>query len=162
MANRRDRWYCQSDGTSVVDIFPKKNERYACMLILLGKISTCCFKNRCFFESHPHRIRKEKRKQWISVWRLPAVTDIENLKFSVLHKGSEIFFSACAFDCFGLIDGKTFHKPPEFLTRQKTGFRSIPRPLEPAVSVKPFLEQHKTILIKMECLKFTAIPSTER
>ena len=60
------------------------------------------------------------------------------------------------------IDGKTFHKPPEFLTRQKTGFRSIPRPLEPAVSVKPFLEQHKTILIKMECLKFPAIPSAEK
>lgn len=48
MANRRDRWYCQSDGTSVVDIFPKKNERYACMLILLGKISTCCFKTDVF------------------------------------------------------------------------------------------------------------------
>lgn len=90
MANRRDRWYCQSDGTSVWISF-LKNERYACMLILLGKISTCCFKTDVF-ESHPHRIRKEKRKQWISVWRLPAVTDIENLKFSVLHKGSEIFF----------------------------------------------------------------------
>ena len=87
--------------------------------------------------------------------------DTENLKFSVLHKGSEILFSPGAFDCFGLVNGKIFHKPPEFLARQKAGLRSIPRPLEPAISVKPLLEQHKTILIKMECLEFPAVPSTE-
>ena len=33
MANRRDRWYCQSDGTSVVDIFPKKmKDKYSIIL----------------------------------------------------------------------------------------------------------------------------------
>ena len=99
--------------------------------------------------------------RWISVRRLPAVIDTENLKFSVLHKGSEILFSPGAFDRFGLVNGKTFHQPPEFLACQETGFRSIPRPLEPAVSVKPLLKQYKTILIKMKCFEFPAVPSAE-
>ena len=131
------------------------------MLILLGKISTCCLKMGAFFECHPHRIRKEKRRQWISVRWMPAVMDTENLKFSVLHKGSEILFSPGSFDRFGLVNGKPFHKPPEFLARQEAGFRSIARPLEPAVSVKPLLEQYKTILVKMERLEFPAVPSAE-
>lgn len=91
----------------------------------------------------------------------PGLRKINVFKFSVLHKGLKVFlFSACP-DCFWLVNGKSFHKPPEFLAAQESGFGGVPGPLEPAGTVQPFLEQDKPVFIKMESFQLPAVFSTE-
>jgi hypothetical protein len=84
------------------------------------------------------------------------------LNFSVFHKASEIVFLSGHPDCLWLINRQPFHQPAEFLTGQKTGFRSVAWSLETPASIQPFLIEYKAILIVVECLDLSAVPAAEQ
>ena len=84
---------------------------------------------------------------------------MENLCFSQRLK---ILLPPTDPDCLWLVDGKAFHKPPEFLPGKKPCFRSIPRPLETSDSIQPFLHQDESCFVKVKGFDFTAVPSAEQ
>ena len=162
MANCRKCWYRQSDGIPYVDISPKRMRLHTDFPSSLERYPHLFWQETCPSRHHPHDTWTKKVRLWITVSAPFWNWKYRIFKFSVLHKILKILLFPTAFDRFWLIDRKAFHKPAEFLTCQEPGFRSIPGPLEPAASIKPFLQKYKPILVKMQCFEFAAVPSTEK
>ena len=158
MANRRCSGHRHFDGSRIVDIFRPETDWQR----LPGtdpREDIHLLEDRSSFLLTLSTLRGRPVDNYAAGFRPGR---IKFFRFSVLHKISEILFLSGSPDCPGLVNGKPFHKPAEFLPAQEAGLGSVPGPLEPAAPVKTFLEQHKSIFIEMKCFKFPAVSSAEQ
>ena len=123
MANCRKCWYRQSDGIPYVDISPKRIRLHTDFPSSLERYPHPFWQETCPSRHHPHDTWTKKVWLWITVRAPFRNWKYRIFKFSVLHKILKILLFPTAFDRFGLIDRKAFHKPAEFLTGQKEEIR---------------------------------------
>ena len=128
MANRRCSGHRHFDGSRIVDIFPR---------ISAGKPLPLRFLPEDIHlpeDGNPFLLTLSTfRGQLVDKYAVGFQSGkIKFFRFSVLHKTSEILFLPGCPDCPGLVNGKSLHKPAEFLPAQEAGLGSVPGPLEPA------------------------------
>ena len=73
---------------------------------------------------------------WITFPYKVEMAILKKIFFSILHKSECPVLSLGGLKCPGLVDGKAFHQPAEFLSGQGTDFAGILRPLESSLCIK--------------------------
>jgi hypothetical protein len=161
MANAHMNAGWHFDGNPFVDIFPEYPKKWRFHRKLRKDIHTLPWGGAGFLEAI-HSISRHGTEPVDNPKKNFFIHRLHFFKFSVLHKRSEILLFYRGFDCFWLVNGQPFHEPAEFLACQETSLGSVTGPLKASAAIQSFLEQYKTIPVKMKCFYLPAVPSAEK
>lgn len=96
----------------------------------------------------------------MDIFRREPVWAVEKFfKIYILYKSK--IFAFHRLYCFRLINRKSFHQPAEFLSGQRSDFRSIAGPLELSI-IQTLLQEHESIPVEVECFHRVLFTPTEQ
>lgn len=96
----------------------------------------------------------------MDIFRREPVWAVEKFfKIYILYKSK--IFAFHRLYCFRLINRKSFHQPTEFLSGQRSDFRSIAGPLELSI-IQTLLKEYESIPVEVECFHRVLFTPTEQ